>query len=282
MLKKKCIVTGGTKKDVGNIATLIINIKKLNIKIDEVVVFHDGISLCDQKKINKIFPTKFFIFNFKDYNPANFSIEINEYFSPMVLCKYECFRLLSEYSCVIWTDYDVVLKTNFNDLLNEHTCNAQFLPDGKQTIEVQFHEGIKDVATQFDYSKIANCYSIFVLYDNFDYQSAYIYCVNIANKYGKYLHYGEQGALDFMLQNQKLLVNYLPKEYSIHPTSEFASKALILHAYGQPKYWNGLYNEEWKRNYEEWLKVYYGVFYKIIPLLKKIKNKLGQIYKKLK
>ncbi|MCR5614467.1 glycosyltransferase [Treponema sp.] len=272
MKKKKCIVTGGTKKDVGNIATLIVNIRKLNIQIDEVVVFHDGISLYEQKRINRIFPTKFYYYQFKNYDPANFSVEINKYFSPMVLCKYECLRLLSEYSCVIWSDYDVVLKTDFQNLLENSSCNAQFLPVKQTSVLKQFYKEIKNEAPQFDYSRSSNCYSVFAFYDNFDYLSAYDYCISAARKYGKFLRYGEQGIFEFMLQEYNLNIQYLAKEYSVHPTSKSVSKALIIHAYCQPKFWNGLHNDEWEENYDEWLHVYFGKLYRYRFVLKKIKS----------
>jgi hypothetical protein len=31
--------------------------------------------------------------------------------------------------------------------------------------------------------------------------------------------------------------------------------AKIIHAFGQPKFWNGIFNEQWNNNYKLWLKV---------------------------
>jgi hypothetical protein len=42
--------------------------------------------------------------------------------------------------------------------------------------------------------------------------------------------------------------------YCYHP-KDATEKTKILHAYGQPKFWNGLDNEQWNRYYEEWKKM---------------------------
>jgi len=63
-----------------------------------------------------------------------------------------------------------------------------------------------------------------------------------------------------------------------HPNDkELADNAKIIHAYGQPKFWNGLSNEQWNKNYQMWIAMG-GNKYKQ-PTLKKIVQKLKAILK---
>lgn len=259
-MKKRAFVTGGTCKDVVAMACLVINLKEVNPNlVDEVVIFHDGISISDQKKINSIFPTKFFEYKFPNYSPIYFSEEINKYFSPMVFCKYECLRLLNEYSVVIWSDYDVVLKSNLNEILEHTDENAKLLPTPPTKVESQFYTEIKNDYPAYDYEKTGICYSFFCFYDNFDYNTAYKYCIEQAKKIGIYLKFGEQGVFDLLLQDKNIKVVSLSPLYSVHPTATNYKDAYILHAYGHPKFWNGLDSSDWNKYYTTWITQYCGM-----------------------
>jgi hypothetical protein len=42
--------------------------------------------------------------------------------------------------------------------------------------------------------------------------------------------------------------------YCSHPQKDVLSEDVkILHCYGQPKFWNGLYCEQWEENYKTWI-----------------------------
>jgi len=256
-MKKSVIVTGGTKKDVPAMAVLVLNIRDTNINLaDEIIIYHDGISKKDQKIINTIFPTKFIEYRFPG-DTNSFNSTITDYFSTMVFCKYECFKLLSEYHRVIWTDYDVVIRGDFSELIEPTPSGVKFIPSLETKVRQQFFDSIKEIdMSMYDMERMATCMSLFVLYDTLkNYMSIYNSCITKAIEYGKHLHLGEQGVIDLLIQDYK--IEYLPLEnkvYSSHPSKDKIDDSIkILHSYGQPKFWNGLKNEQWNFYYEKWL-----------------------------
>ena len=117
-MEKTVIVTGGTHKDVSAMGVLALNLKEIAPGLaDEMIIFHDGIRKKEQQIIKEIFPTVFYKYSF----PINFRTRRKNrslrYFTQMLFCKYECFRLLEQYDRVIWTDYDVVILKNLKELL---------------------------------------------------------------------------------------------------------------------------------------------------------------------
>jgi hypothetical protein len=75
----------------------------------------------------------------------------------------------------------------------------------------------------------------------------------------------------FNLQNCALDGNV----YTPHPNNkDFASKAKIIHAFGQPKFWNGLENQQWNTNYQAWIQMG-GTKYKHLTM-KKVIQRLKQ------
>ena len=73
-MKKTAIVTGGTKNHFPAMAVLALNIAdKCPDIADELIIFHDGISEVEQKKVQQIFPTVF-IKVFPEINNANHNL----------------------------------------------------------------------------------------------------------------------------------------------------------------------------------------------------------------
>jgi hypothetical protein len=142
-MKKSALVTGGTAKDVPAMASLLLNINAINKNLtDDIIIFHDGITLKDQKIMNKICPVKFYQYQYP-YGVQDFGDVITNYFSTMVFCKYECFKLLNEYSTVIWTDYDVVILSSIDELLIPVQSGFRMMPDIKNTLGSMFFQNIE-------------------------------------------------------------------------------------------------------------------------------------------
>ena len=88
-----------------------------------------------------------------------------------------------------------------------------------------------------------------------------------------------------MLQQKKILYETLdtdkyctfPKD--IQKNTDITS---IIHAVGQPKFWNGLYNEQWENYYNKWLKMggakHLDRYTKFERLLLRIKRKLKKVF----
>ena len=126
-LKKTAIVTGGTKNEFSAMAVLALNIKDKCPNIaDELVIFHDGVSEKEQKKVQEIFPTRFIKYNSPFVNKPGFTESIKNYFTFMLFCRYECWNLLDDYSTVIWTDYDILILNNIEELKIRQNHCAKF------------------------------------------------------------------------------------------------------------------------------------------------------------
>ena len=252
-MKKKALVTGGSADQVAAIATFVINIKDTNPNLaDEIVIFHDGIKKSDQKRIQKIFPTRFIYYDSPFKKTDKFGKVITEYFSLMVFCKYECLKLLSEYSAVMWSDYDVIVKDKIDELFIQGS-NSIKLFSQDSTLK-QLYNPVKE----YDMTAIAMFAGIFVLFDSLkNYEEMYSFCIEKTKQYADNLYCPEQAIFSFMLQQFNLTFDFIDKDiYVVHPTNtELVQQAKILHAYYHPKFWNGLHNDMWEKYYSQWLKL---------------------------
>ena len=272
MKKNKAIVLGLTTNHVFAAASVLMDLKKYSPLIaDEIVIFTDkDLNKKDKKILCKFFPIKFLIYDFPIKNTEIFNQSTLRYFSKMVFSKYECLRLLDDYKTVMWLDYDIIVTKDISELMNESNFGIKMMPSPGCTVNAQLHEPISD----YDMNAQAICASTFVLNDNLkNYRDLYDFCYNKLIKYAKYLLNGEQAIFDFMIQEFQLeyeKIDYLV--YSPHPTEfEKFDNAKILHAFGQPKFWNGLKNTQWQENYNNWVKMG-GTKNENSLFLKKIKN----------
>ena len=254
-MDKTVIVTGGTCKDVAAMGTLALNIREVIPDLaGEMIIFHDGIRDREQRIIENIYPTKFYNYRF----PVNFKDKRRNsslrYFSPMIFCKYECFRLLKEYDRVIWTDYDVVILKNIKELVEEK-ASLQIVED-TEPLSNMFFDNISEVDTEsFDLKKNGVCTPLFVITKEIgDYLKYYEWCQRATQKYAPYIYLPEQCIISLLIQKFDIKYKCLSAaKYALHPNN-YDGYASIIHSYGRPKFWEGLYNEEWEQYYKEWIK----------------------------
>ena len=266
MDKKTAIVTGGTKNQFPAMAVLALNIAdKCPDIADELVIFHDGIPEEEQKKVNQIFPTRFIEYKnpFKDRN--NFNETITNYFSFMVFCKYECWKLLDEYKTVIWTDYDILLLDSISEIKERQNYYAKFVKS--KFLVTKFERAVfwKFESDLAKFNMLGDCIScpLFVLYDDFpSYDDFYKECLELTQHFGSVLWTPEEGVISVLFQQHN--INYDIIDSVVYVTQPFEyeknkDKAKILHAAGQPKFWNGLKNEKWNSYYKIWTENYKGI-----------------------
>lgn len=249
---KRAIVTGGTRNDVAPMAVFAINIRNTNSDVfDEMVIYHDGISSKNQKLINEIFPTRFIKY---DYPYQSKNDEVVSYFSKMVFCKYECFRLLKDYDEVVWSDYDVVVEGSLKEFctINEYefnvlTCDA--------TVKTMFYKDIinKDILN-YDLEVEGVGTPLFALSNKLPrYQEICDWCYSKTNEWDEDLYLPEQCIFTLAVQEFDIpLKRFDFDQYACYPTKARGGE-LILHAAGQPKFWNGMQNDTWNSMYREWI-----------------------------
>jgi len=254
MKKHNAIVFGLTANHVFAVASVMMDIKRLSrALVDEVVIIHDGISERDRKLLGAILPTRFIQYDFPLKSRRVLNSRVVRQFSKMVFTKFECLRLLDDYNNVMWLDYDVVVQGDVSELFSACDAGIKMMPGGLP-VRGQLH-GVID---EYDMDAEGICGCVFVLHDNLkNYDEMHKFCYEKLEKYAELLYLGEQAIFDFMIQDFRL--NLIPidvKVYSAHPTDiALAANAKIIHAYGQPKFWSGLHNNQWECNYEIWLQM---------------------------
>jgi len=280
---KRALVTGGTYDDVAPIATFIINVARTNSHLfDEIVVYHNGIKKKDQNIINSIFKTRFIEYT---YNPKNQNDEIALYFSAMVFCKYECFKLLAEYDEVVWSDYDVVIRGKLDDfcIIKEARFNILTCDDNLRSM---FYKDI-DLGrySRYDLETDGVGTPLFALSNKLDkYQEIYDWCYQKTGDWCEDLYLPEQCIFSLAVQEFGIVLERFPfDKYACYPTRAKGDE-LIVHAAGQPKFWNGLEDKTWNDMYSEWLglggsrysEIAKRVKRKYLFLLSRIKGKRGR------
>lgn len=250
----RVLVTGGTKKDIDAMAVLAINVRDKTPRIaDEMVVFHDGVSEEIQSKFQKIMPTRFIKYRCPIPKWKLWQNKIIRYFSPMVFCKYECFRLLEEYDKVIWSDYDVVIKKDISELLSgSQACS--FGCDKETSLRQMLYPKINEKKYGvYNLNGNAICTPLFLLDKKIgDYHKYISCCYEWTERYIRDIYLPEQCIFTMIVQRFGLRYNEIDKNiYVVHPKDD-KEDVKILHAYGQPKFWNGLENPLWNEYHEQW------------------------------
>ena len=250
--KTNAVVFGSTSNHAFAIACVMMDLSRLSPGlVDEVIIFHDGIDKSDQTILSTILPTRLIEYEFPIKDRSVLNAPSVRQFTKMVFTKFECLRLLDEYRNVLWLDYDIVIQSDISELFLPSKTGIKFLPGGLKVSGQLRHE-----ISEYDLDREGMCASTFVFQDTLDEWAAmYSFCYNRLQKYADDLYMPEQAIFDFMIQEFRLSPEIInPKEYTPHPTDpKFADSAKIIHSYGQPKFWNGLENNQWDSNYKTWL-----------------------------
>ena len=236
-------------------ASVMMDLKRFSPGLaDEVIIFHDGIPPADQALLSQILPVKFIHYVFPIKDLSRFSNTITDYFTFLVFSKFETFKLLNDYRCVIMLDYDILIQGDLSVVKNPSVSGMTTI-DKTAKRSAFFTEYLHDYSMEEE-SRIG---SIWVLWDHLpNYNEIYEWCYREAERLADKLYLPETGIISLAMENFKFSPDqFLAQElYDCHPSNlEYASEAKILHCWGQPKYWNGYYSQQWEENYSIWLKM---------------------------
>lgn len=277
--KNRAIVFGLTKNYTFAIACVLLDIKRIcQNAVDEIVIYHDGISEKDISLLLNILPIRFIYYHFPITDKAILSAPSIQQFTRMVFTKFECLALLEEYRAVLWLDYDIVIQRDISGLFSKSTSDLKMMSGGI-SVRGQLLKSIPEY--NMDAEGVAA--GTFVFFDSLpNYKNLHKFCYQKLEEYAQYLYMPDQAIFDFMIQEFDLKPDPIDVAiYSPHPTDpKNAESAIIIHAYGQPKFWNGLENENWKKNYRYWLSIGGSKFSPVSfqkKALKKIKSILNRI-----
>jgi len=288
MMKSRALVTGGSADMAPAMAVLAINLKQVSPNlVDELIIYHDGIDLKTQKKINSIFPCRFIFYPNPFENVEDFPDLVRDYFSFNVFCKYECFKLLDEFEKVVWTDFDVCFLKDISSVfdfdspcyfLSGSALTSKFCDDFDTSLfpDIDFMEtsistGLFGVSRQF-----------------IQYKSFYEECYKYTAKFAKYLKLPEEAVISVLLHKYGITPVIVDSEVYAQPVSQGKREnTIILHAVGQPKFWNrtrkdkAQKNSIWERNYRDWLFRYHGNRFECRYVLPKLKLAIKRNTKRL-
>lgn len=258
-MKKKAIVTGGSLDQFPAIAVLAMQIAEHCPNIaDELVIFHNGVVEEEQRRINQIFPCRFIEYSLPIKDDGKFTRTVWHYFTFMLFCKYEIFRLLDEYETILWTDYDVFILKDISELMCKDEYPVKFMTSNlaitkfNETIYKHLND-IKDIDLLYGLS--ISC-GLIVIHDSFpDYKKFYEDCIKLTTELSDSLVCAEEGIISILLQRYNINVGHIePEIYCIHPNDYTGdTRVKILHAAGNPKFWNGLRYEEWDVMIKKWV-----------------------------
>lgn len=252
-MSKRVIVTGGTRSDTAAIAVFAMNIKETNGHLfTKLIIFHDGIKIKDQQLIKEIIDTEFIFYKFPDSTKNDIIIN---YFTAMLFCKYECFKLLQEYDIVVWSDYDVIIKEELDEICQFERSFLKIVVDGKYCIRDMFYSEINNKEIyNYDLSKEGLTTPLFSISNEIgDYMEMYNWCYKKTIEYDEDLMLAEQCIFSLVVQEYSKMYEKLDAlTYACHPRDAKGNEK-ILHSYGQPKFWSGLYDEKWTQMYKRWI-----------------------------
>ncbi len=251
--KKVALVFGITKDYTFALANVLIGLVKHNKKFwDDIIVYHDGMPEYDQASINRIAEVKFIDLSTSEHfeKIAQANIETIEKYSIATFYRFECLKLLDEYHQVIWNDVDIMIRGDISGLMNY----------GEES-GVAFSMALSDFVVGSSFSKLNFDYEMFrrlwnvgimVLTDKLDnYEKIYEWCIDATVKYQDILLWPDLAVLNLMLQEYNIEPENIDRDkYVCLPTAEQADDALILHAYGDKKFWNDL---DYMKDYPEWM-----------------------------
>lgn len=248
--KGTVLVMSGTSNMTFAMGTLLLNLKEISPNLfDEVIIYNDGyISRKDKKIINLIYPTTFIKYEPPYEDKTCLQTSTMDYFSPLVLAKFECLKLLEEYRKVIFTDYDITAITDLSELKADSPAPCKMMLC--DNIMDNFIEPLENYEMKGNGISCA----LFVLTDKLDYKSMYKFCYDMYEKNFAKLRLPEQACFSIMVREFNIDVESIPEEYCVLPTPniERMDKIKIAHSFGPKKFWNGLEYEPWNKYYKQW------------------------------
>ena len=252
--KDIALVFGITKDYVFALANTLIGLKKHNKTFwDDIIVYHNGITELEQKCINKILPVKFTDLSKEEHfvEIAKSNVDVIDKYSVAAFYRYECLKLLDNYSQVIWNDVDILIQSDISELVNY----------GKQS-GLAFSLALPNFVVGSSLKKIIKKYKMFaplwndgimIVTDKLSkYHEMYDWCINATREYKDFLLWPDLAIFNLMIQEFDIIPENISREkYVCLPTSDNAGKASIVHAYGDKKFWNNL---PYMKKFPEWVK----------------------------
>jgi len=173
------------------------------------------------------------------------------YFSPLVLSKFEIFKQLGAYSRVIWLDFDIVIIKKLNVLYSDVDFDFGYVPSG-----MNIRSGFIEPPPMVNLETLEkDGLSAGLLIANNDFPGHTDVTDALYQGYREHaqnLYYPEQAILDLLLDKAPIKRLILDARIYCSDPDNQSEDTLILHSWGERKFWNGRENLIWSGYYDDW------------------------------
>lgn len=248
------------------IGQMLLQIEKTNRDVfDEVIVFDTGLNDNDKALMQKLMPCRFI----KYESPiSNELLKRDRFkrFSLIMFARYEMFRLLNDYSLIMWMDTDMVIQGSLKELLDE-TVGYGFSilcedPHNKSAKKVDYmRTNFFHAISKYNMNTYLYCTGMIIVRDCLEQSCDFTeWCYQKTLEWADNLNLPDQGVLNALTQEFKLNVKPFGNngKYGCYPfIGRNCEDAITVHSWGTNKFWNNWYLNckfpFWEECYREWI-----------------------------
>jgi len=248
MNKKKqiALVFGITNDWAFTTGTILLGLQKYKLRCNyDVIIYHQNLSDKNKKLLNKIHSCFFIDYKSGLLDPKKF-LRVSE----LAFSRYKCFGLLDIYKKVIWLDSDILIKGNIDNLIEKYNQGMVMFKHKNIPISVSFSSPVLG----FDMKK--DCFNTGILLLNSDlknYRKLEAWCYKKTNQWSTYIN-SDQAIINLLIQQFNLPVFELDEKYNCYPNRE-RQNTIIVHPWGNAKFWNGYFHPLWNEYFSQWKKL---------------------------
>ena len=263
-VKKTALMLADTRPAL--IGQMLLQIEKTNRDVfDEVIVFDTGLNDNDKALMQKLMPCRFI----KYESPiSNELLKRDRFkrFSLIMFARYEMFRLLNDYSLIMWMDTDMVIQGSLKELLDE-TAGYGFSilcedPHNKSAKKVDYmRTNFFHAISKYNMNTYLYCTGMIIVRDCLEQSCDFTeWCYQKTLEWADNLNLPDQGVLNALTQEFKLNVKPFGNngKYGCYPCiGRNCEDAITVHSWGTNKFWNNWYLNckfpFWEECYREWI-----------------------------
>ena len=187
-------------------------------------------------------------------------------FSLIMFARYEMFRLLNDYSLIMWMDTDMVIQGSLKELLDE-TAGYGFSilcedPHNKSAKKVDYmRTNFFHAISKYNMNTYLYCTGMIIVRDCLEQSCDFTeWCYQKTLEWADNLNLPDQGVLNALTQEFKLNVKPFGNngKYGCYPfIGRNCEDAITVHSWGTNKFWNNWYLNckfpFWEECYREWI-----------------------------
>ncbi len=232
---------------------------------DEVIIFDTGICDNDKALMNAVMPCRFIPYE-SPLDQSFWEHERFQHFSMLMFARYEMFRLIREYSVIVWMDTDMVIQGTLQQLL-ELTSGYGFsiLREDKQNRSADHEDRMRtnffNPVPGYDMESYLYCTGLIVVRDSLEQKCDYTkWCYDKTMEWADNLNLPDQGVINALIQEFQFPVKALGQHgtYGCFPSvGRSCENAVLVHSWGSNKFWSDHYLNRkfpfWEECYQKWI-----------------------------